>query len=392
MEIKPENLLSVRVGRVVPKRTDVLSFISQEEFDQFFSSTTIDLLHLSDQYQQEWIIVPNTYSKVYLGEMFSFVINLTNDSVLEPMLNVHVRIDMQINNRAIFLKELNFDRLDAKTIVDNIISYEIKEVHCHTLICTLSFNLGSDEERHTCRKYFPYQISKPIDVKSKFYYTECDEIYLEAMFQNLTLLPIQLRTIVFDSANFDVASLNFNLDVKDQWIFGATNRLNPNESRQYLFVLTPKKEIRSNASLLKSINVIGKLDIIWYSGIGEKGHIQTSQLEKSISSDNLKIYIDEIPTETQTKNIFKIKLRIVNYSLKTIEPLISFINDEKQKIFWLGQCDRNLGEMKQFQSLELLLNLYPIKLGLHSIPSIKILDQLTNECFEFRELASINVI
>lgn len=120
------------VGRVVPKRTDVLSFISQEEFDQFFSSTTIDLLHLSDQYQQEWIIVPNTYSKVYLGEMFSFVINLTNDSVLEPMLNVHVRIDMQINNRAIFLKELNFDRLDAKTIVDNIISYEIKEVHCHT--------------------------------------------------------------------------------------------------------------------------------------------------------------------------------------------------------------------------------------------------------------------
>lgn len=79
-------------------------------------------------------------------------------------------------------------------------------------------------------------------------------------------------------------------------------------------------------------------------------------------------------------------------SLKTIEPLISFINDEKQKIFWLGQCDRNLGEMKQFQSLELLLNLYPTKLGLHSIPSIKILDQLTNECFEFRELASINVI
>lgn len=152
-----------------------------------------------------------------------------------------------------------------------------------SLICTLSFNLGSDEERHTCRKYFPYQISKPIDVKSKFYYTECDEIYLEAMFQNLTLLPIQLRTIVFDSANFDVASLNFNLDVKDQWIFGATNRLNPNESRQYLFVLTPKKEIRSNASLLKSINVIGKLDIIWYSGIGEKGHIQTSQLEKSVN-------------------------------------------------------------------------------------------------------------
>lgn len=47
------------------------------------------------------------------------------------MTNVSVRIDMQINNRAIVLKELNIEKLDAKASLDEILSYEIKEPHIH---------------------------------------------------------------------------------------------------------------------------------------------------------------------------------------------------------------------------------------------------------------------
>ena len=47
------------------------------------------------------------------------------------MTNVSVRIDMQINNRAVVLKELNIEKLDAKANLDEILSYEIKEPHIH---------------------------------------------------------------------------------------------------------------------------------------------------------------------------------------------------------------------------------------------------------------------
>ncbi|KAH9521307.1 Trafficking protein particle complex subunit 13 [Dermatophagoides farinae] len=391
MEIKPENLLSVRVARVVSRKTDVSSFITADEYNHYFSNPTIDNIILPDQYKNDWIIVPNPYNTIYLGEIFSLFINCTNDSIQELMTNVSVRIDMQINNRAVVLKELNIEKLDAKANLDEILSYEIKEPHIHVLICTLSFDLP-DHERQSCRKFFQFQISKPIDVKTKFYYTECDEIYLEAMFQNSTNLPIQLKSVQFDSVNFDVTSLNFNLECKDQWIFGEINRLNPNELRQYLFVLTPKKDIRFNPSILKSVNTIGKLDIIWYSGIGEKGHIQTSQLERNATVENIKVYIEDIPTQTKLKEIFRIKFRIINFSSKTVEPLVNYVNDENQNILWLGLSSKNLGELKQSQSIEVQMNLYPIKIGLFSIPIIKITDMITQKIIEFKDLASVNII
>lgn len=154
------------------------------------------------------------------------------------------------------------------------------------MICTLGFNVAG-HERQTCRKYFQFQVSKPIDVKTKSYYTECDEIYLETLFQNLTTLPIQLKSVKLESADFEVSSLNFlksTNEQEEQWIFGKVNRLDPNESRQYLFTLRPKSEIRLIPSAIKSISAIGKLDIVWISGIGERGHIQTSQLERTVCS------------------------------------------------------------------------------------------------------------
>lgn len=159
MEIKPENLLSVRglflfffeeknfllkkiqnlminlsiqtVARVVSRKTDVNSFITADEYNHYFSNPTIDNIILPDQYKNDWIIVPNPYNTIYLGEIFSLFINCTNDSIQELMTNVSVRIDMQINNRAVVLKELNIEKLDAKANLDEILSYEIKEPHIH---------------------------------------------------------------------------------------------------------------------------------------------------------------------------------------------------------------------------------------------------------------------
>ena len=118
---------------------------------------------------------------------------------------------------------------------------------------------------------------------TKAIFLQSDEIYLEALFQNLTNLPIQLKNVNLESNDFEVSSLNFmQNDSSEKWIFGQVNRLNTMESRQYLFMLKPKEEARINPALIKAITTIGKLDIVWLSGIGEKGHIQTSQLERTV--------------------------------------------------------------------------------------------------------------
>jgi len=145
--------------------------------------------------------------------------------------------------------------------------------------------------------------------------------------------------------------------------------------------------------LTKSISAIGKLDIVWLSGIGEKGHIQTSQLERTNpSSETIKILIEEIPTQVYASMIFKIKFRLINCSIKVVEPMLNFQNSQNQDIIWLGLSSKNLGKLEQSQSVELEMRLFPTKPGLYSIPLIKVVDLISKENYDYKELAFVNII
>lgn len=72
--------------------------------------------------------------------------------------------------------------------------------------------------------------------------------------------------------------------------------------------------------------------------------------------------------------------------------MVNFVNDENQNILWLGLSSKNLGELKQSQSIEVQMNLYPVKIGLFSIPVIKITDLITQKFIEFKDLASVDII
>lgn len=111
-------------------------------------------------------------------------------------------------------------------------------------------------------------------------------MYLEALLQNLTATAIRLDQVALEpSEYFDVTQLNYlKIADEDRWIFNPKNRFNPLESRQYLFCLTPKVQFRNNFQQLKNVTTIGKLDIKWTSGLGEEGHLQTSQLERMVNS------------------------------------------------------------------------------------------------------------
>lgn len=51
------------------------------------------------------------------------------------------------------------------------------------------------------RKFFKIQVLKPLDVKTKFYNAENDDVYLEAQVQNITAGPICLEKVALDASN-----------------------------------------------------------------------------------------------------------------------------------------------------------------------------------------------
>lgn len=58
--------------------------------------------------------------------------------------------------------------------------------------------------------------------------------------------------------------------------------LQPMDTRQYLYCLKPKPEHAEKAGVIKGVTVIGKLDIVWKTNLGERGRLQTSQLQRMV--------------------------------------------------------------------------------------------------------------
>lgn len=113
---------------------------------------------------------------------------------------------------------------------------------------------------------------------------------MEAQVQNLTDVPICLEKVALEpSQYFNVRELNkIDINSKEQWVFGEVNKFNPRESRQYLYCMTPKPEVKSNVKLLRSVTDVGKIDIVWLTASGVNGRLQTSLLERKVSQTALK--------------------------------------------------------------------------------------------------------
>lgn len=77
--------------------------------------------------------------------------------------------------------------------------------------------------------------------------------------------------------------LNRDLFPFSESTFGARTYLQPMDTRQYLYCLKPKQEFAEKAGVIKGVTVIGKLDIVWKTNLGERGRLQTSQLQRMVS-------------------------------------------------------------------------------------------------------------
>lgn len=113
-----------------------------------------------------------------------------------------------------------------------------------------------------------------------------DGIYLEATLQNTSILPICMDSVYLDPIKcFEVIDMNHveRENGKKSLMFGEINRFNAEDIRQYLFCLKIKKKYLNDLNTIGQINNVGKLNIIWTSSTGIKGHLQTPQLSLNVS-------------------------------------------------------------------------------------------------------------
>ena len=81
----------------------------------------------------------------------------------------------------------------------------------------------------------------------------------------MTSGPLCLEKVTLDPSQlFEVTALNEvegeeDAEAKTASVFGKVNCLRPQDSRQYLYCLTPRPEVKANHRLMKGVTNIGKL-------------------------------------------------------------------------------------------------------------------------------------
>lgn len=347
----------------------------------------------------EMLTLPQNFGNIFLGETFSSYISVHNDSN-QVVKDILVKADLQTSSQRLNLSASNsaVAELKPECCIDDVIHHEVKEIGTHILVCAVSYTTQYGEKLYF-RKFFKFQVLKPLDVKTKFYNAESDlssvtdEVFLEAQIQNITTSPMFMEKVSLEpSMMYNVTELNTVTSGNDgESTFGKMSYLQPMDTRQYLYCLKPKPEYAEKAGVIKGVTVIGKLDIVWKTNLGERGRLQTSQLQRMAPGyGDIRLSLEMIPDTVNLEEPFDIICKITNCSERTMDLVLEMCNT--RSIHWCGVSGRQLGKLSPAAFLSLPLTLLSSVQGLQSISGLRLTDTFLKRTYEYDDIAQVCVV
>ncbi|XP_030851983.1 trafficking protein particle complex subunit 13 isoform X2 [Strongylocentrotus purpuratus] len=404
-----EQLLSIKVMRltkpsfvsnipILCESRDLPGNVSSECKPADFYSSRGAVSGLPGFTMGEILTLPQNFGSIYLGETFSCFVSVHNDS-LQNSQDIHVKTDLQTSSQRLTLSGGSTPpspNLAPGACIDQVIHHEVKELGTHILVCAVSYTSPSGETL-SFRKFYKFQVLKPLDVKTKFYNAEdhvSDEVYLEAQIQNITQSPMCMEKVALEpTADYMVEELNSTQTeaTSKKLIFGDFTYLNPMDTRQYLYCLKAKTQAGADRpSLIKGVSSIGKLDIVWKTTLGEKGRLQTSQLQRMAPGyGDLKLSIAQIPDSVPLEKPFQLTCRVTSCCERTMD--LKLILNNTTGVVWLGISGKQLGKLGPNTSMDIKLQLIPTIPGLQSISGMRLIDLYLKRTYEHDDIAQVFV-
>ncbi|ELU05219.1 hypothetical protein CAPTEDRAFT_211630 [Capitella teleta] len=340
------------------------------------------------------LTLPQNFGNIFLGETFSSYISVHNNSS-HVCRDIQIKADLQTSSQRLTLSSSHANpvqQLTPSESIDDVIQHEVKELGTHILVCAVTYVSNTGEKMYF-RKFFKFQVLKPLDVKTKFYNAESDEVYLEAQIQNITPGPIFLEKVLLDpSSHYSGIQLHTQEDPVNRPVFGKVNCVSPLDVRQYLYCLTPKPEVLADPKFMKGVTNIGKLDIVWKTNMAEKGRLQTSALQRVLPGyGDIRLMVEKISESVPVETKFNIEIRVTNCSERTMDLSVHLDNNIQIGLLWSCCSGIQIGRLTSGSSTLLKLALIPTACGLQTISGLRLTDTFLKRTYEHDEVAQVYV-
>lgn len=307
------------------------------------------------------LTLPDSFGVIYLGQTFHGLLSVQyegnqSDSAVE---NATLKAELHTAAHKVLLDEVGPCRVGfGENGLELSVKQEIKELGLHTLVCTVSYDqiepVNSQDLdpassspnpngriSRNFRKLYKFQVSNPLSVKTKvlvptstqpssqsgpspstinaiFSPTIRHQLYLEVQIQNQSVQPIIFQHVKLIPPHPEAdADAEETLEYVDMNLDGSTNllptsmtRLSIGDANQFLFLVIQSAHPSPN----KSIQVLGRLDISWYSTMGEPGRLMTNALTRKLLPPPLPS-IPTWPTDKALNRFGSLKAELIVESL-----------------------------------------------------------------------------
>ncbi|CAG8496147.1 5446_t:CDS:2 [Ambispora gerdemannii] len=379
----------------------------------------------------------DTFGNVYLGETFGSLVRVSNDSIFSTR-EISVKAEIHTNTQRFSLTDTTVETLptlEPNKSTECVIQHEIKELGVHAFVCLVTY-LTNEGEKRSIRRVYRFQVMNPLAVKTKVNNMADGKVFLEVQVQNVAEREMYLERMKFESGDvFGFKDLNYVVDnngmevmsvaekqlestrkeiddindkedtqnseksleesvkeeKKPENIFGVENYLNPQDIRQYLYMLIPKPGIEER--LTRTTNALGKLDIVWRANSGETGRLQTSQLtRKPPILEEIELSVTTIPTSIILETPFTLGCRIRNRTTSMLKVVVTAVKNKMGSVLLSGPSAKNLGELAPDNVVDFQLEFVPLSPGLQRVGGLKISDVISGYTKEIDHFTDIFVL
>uniref|UniRef100_A0A8C4QSG4 Trafficking protein particle complex subunit 13 n=1 Tax=Eptatretus burgeri TaxID=7764 RepID=A0A8C4QSG4_EPTBU len=309
------------------------------------------------------------YRNIFLGETFSSYISVHNDSS-QLVREIAIKADLQTSSQRLNLSggtSMPVHELPPSCCIDDVIHHEVKELGTHIRV---AYTAGDKKKQlqmvcKGCKDLLVIFFSFSCETSN--YYSpnpQSEEVFLEAQIQNITSSPMCMEHVSLEpSQMYSVIELNKLIMETVGTIYGKIRYLGPNETRQYLYRLRALPKALGRTGGVRGISAIGKLDIVWRTNLGERGRLQTSQLQRVAPGyGDVHLQLESIPDTVDIEAPFSVDCKVTNCSERTMGLHLELCNSHD--VHWCGVSGRDLGTLPANGSLLVNLSLLACAPGL----------------------------
>jgi len=221
--------------------------------------------------------------------------------------------------------------------------------------------------------------------------------------QNITATTITMDRVTLEpSSTFLVTPVTGQAEHPgDMGLVARGQCLQSGDSWQYLFCLKPRAD--QNNKNLKQVTNIGKLDIVWRTGLCDRGRLQTSQLQRlPPNTGDIRVTFLQAPSFALINTPVPLTMRFDNSSDRTVELDLSLTNaviseaGEQLSVnrgqSWAGLVNTSLGLVEPGGNTEVSAEVVFHSSGLQTLQGITCKDSLLKRTYNFNDQCQIYVL